>query len=200
MPTGSRSHYDVLGVKRGASHAAIKAAYRAKMRQLHPDSTERPVDHDEIAAVSNAWSVLSNAKRRAAYDADRTDPVVSVSGSNVPYRVDPTPARYPWKFVLVLGVIGIIGVLLVAAFSKPGEPMKPDNVLQAGSCVNIATDRTVGEVACTERHDGVVKFLVAFDAVCPADAEPYLDRQGMGRACVVRVEDQPVASSVATGG
>ena len=40
----------------------------------------------------------------------------------------------------------------------------------------------------------MVQFLVAFDAVCPVDTEPYLDRQGMGRACVIRVDP-----SVTTG-
>lgn len=193
MPA-SRDHYQVLGVRRDASHATIKAAHRARMRELHPDSTDRPVDHEEIAAVSAAWSVLSNARRRAAYDTDTGRRVEAPSQSSVAFRVDATPARYPWKFVLTLFVLGTAAVLVVAAFSKPTPPAKPDNVLQAGSCVNIAADRTVGEVSCATAHDATVKFLVAFDAVCPADTEPYLDRQGMGRACVIRVDP-----SVTTG-
>ena len=200
VQNGRRSHYDVLGVRADASASTIKAAYRRRMRELHPDSSARPVNHDEISSVSAAWKVLSNSKRRGAYDAtlrrtestyETTHPYVSSNGPV--FNVDATPARYPWKFVLILGAIGITAVLLVAAFSKPAEPSKPDNVLQAGSCVDIATDGTVGEVSCAGPHSGTVKFLVAFDAVCPSDTEPHLDRQGMGRACVVRTAD-PVAS------
>ena len=190
-------HYGVLRVRRDASYSVIKAAYRSRMRELHPDSSDRPVDHAEIAAVTTAWSVLSNSRRRASYDSLGRTSAPSNAPIGVPYVVDPAPARYPWKFVLILFAIGTAGVLVVAAFSKPASPVKPDNVLQAGSCVDVSDDRTVGEVSCTEAHDGVVKFLVAFDAVCPADTEPFLDRQGMGRACVVRTT---TPSTVASGG
>jgi len=196
MPN-ERDHYKVLGVGPDASPAAVKAAYRARMRELHPDSSSRPVDHDEIAAVSAAWSVLSNSRRRAAYDANASRANGSTAPARAPYMVDPTPARYPWKLVLILFFLGTAAVLVVAAFTKPGSPAKPDNVLQSGSCVDISIDRTVGEVSCADDHDGIVKFLVAFDAVCPADTEPYLDRQGMGRACVVRTSP---SSTVASGG
>lgn len=195
--SNDRDHYRVLRVRRDASQVTIKAAYRSRMRELHPDSSDRPVDHDEIAAVTAAWGVLSNARQRAAYDATVPGAAASTSATRLPYTVDSTPARYPWKFVLILFFLGTAAVLLVAAFSKPGSPAKPDNVLQSGSCVDTAVDRTVGEVSCAGPHDGVVKFLIAFDAVCPADTEPYLDRQGMGRACVVRAS---ASSTVASGG
>lgn len=201
MPKGQRSHYDVLGVRADAGGSTIKAAYRKRMRELHPDSSARPVDHDEISAVSAAWAVLSNAKRRAAYDANRQR---SEPNHEAPrgytYAVDATPARYPWKLVLTLGAIGIVAVLLVAAFSKPAEPLKPDNVLQAGSCVDVSIDGTVGEVSCVGPHDATVKFLIAFDAVCPSETEAYRDRQGMGRACVVRVTDPSMTGTTAIGG
>lgn len=200
MSNGQRSHYEVLGVRADAGSSAIKAAYRKRMRELHPDSSARPVNHDEIAAVTSAWSVLSDTKRRADYDAGRRRPEQRYEAPRgYTYDVDPTPARYPWKFVMTLGAIGIVAVLLVAAFSKPAGPAKPDNVLQAGSCVDISVDGTVGEVSCAGPHNATVKYLVAFDAVCPADTEPHLDRQGMGRACVVRVADAVTASTVATG-
>ena len=66
-----RDHYDVLGVSRSASAKAIKTAYRRRMRELHPDTAKQTVDTEQIAAVSRAWSVLSDPKKRSAYDADR---------------------------------------------------------------------------------------------------------------------------------
>lgn len=188
-----RDHYDVLGVPRSASAKAIKTAYRRRMRELHPDTATRAVDTEQIAAVSRAWSVLSDPKKRSAYDADHDVPEPVVRPTPPP-RFDVAPARFPWRFVLTLIGIGSAAILLVAAFTKPSEPGGPDNLLQSGSCVAIAPAGTVSEVRCDGPHDAVVRSLIAFDAACPSDTEPFLDRQGMGRACVVRSVSSPVVT------
>jgi hypothetical protein len=192
--TRPRDHYEVLGVPRTSSAKVIKAAYRRRMRELHPDTAGRVVDTEEIAAVSRAWSVLSDQRKRSAYDGDRGVVEPDSRPASVP-RFDVAPAKFPWRFVLSLIAIGTAAILLVAAFSEPSEPAAPDNLLQSGSCVAIAADGSVSEVTCDGPHDAVVRRLVAFDAVCPMDTESFLDRQGMGRACVVRS-----APTVATQG
>lgn len=186
-------HYDVLGVPRDASAKAIKAAYRRRMRELHPDTARASVDTETIAAVSRAWGVLSDPKKRAAYDGDR-DVSAPVDRPVAPVRFDVTPAKFPWRFVLTLIAIGTAAILVVAAFTEPTEPGGPDNLLQSGSCVDIAADGVASEVRCDGPHDAVVRSLIAFDAACPSDTESHLDRQGMGRACVVRV-DTPVTTA-----
>lgn len=186
--TKPRDHYDVLGVARNANTKVIKDAYRRRMRELHPDTAGRTVDTDEIAAVSRAWAVLSDQKKRSAYDGDR-DEAASPSPVSAPLRFDVAPAKFPWRFVLTLIGIGTAAILLVAAFTKPGDPARPDNLLQSGSCVDIAVTGSVSEVMCNGPHDAVVRSLIAFDAVCPMDTESFLDRQGMGRACVLRTVD-----------
>jgi hypothetical protein len=60
------SHYDVLGVPRDADHATLRAAYRRRARQTHPDAGG---DEAEFAAVALAWWTLSSPERRARYDA-----------------------------------------------------------------------------------------------------------------------------------
>lgn len=60
------SHYDVLGVPRDADLAALRAAYRRRARETHPDAGG---DDAEFAAVSLAWWTLSSPERRARYDA-----------------------------------------------------------------------------------------------------------------------------------
>lgn len=191
-----RDHYEVLGVSRTASAKTIKAAYRSRMRELHPDTAGRVVDTDEIAAVSRAWAVLSDQKSRSAYDTTHATEAVSTP-TPTPARFDVAPAKFPWRFVLTLIGIGTAAILLVAAFTEPGEPAGPDNLLQSGSCVDIAANGSVSEVICEGPHDAVVQRLIAFDAACPYDTESFLDRQGMGRACVVRVDP---AATVATQG
>jgi hypothetical protein len=64
-------HYQLLGVARGASREQIAQAWRRRARDEHPDS--RPGDAgDEVAArfraLAEAWRVLSDPGRRAAYD------------------------------------------------------------------------------------------------------------------------------------
>lgn len=59
------THYDVLGVPRSAGAAAIRAAYRRRARDTHPDTGGSA---DEFAAVSQAWLVLSSPAARARYD------------------------------------------------------------------------------------------------------------------------------------
>lgn len=65
------SHYDTLGVSRDADHAEIRRAYRAKASAAHPDreggSTEA------MQAINRAFEVLSDAERRAQYDATGSD-------------------------------------------------------------------------------------------------------------------------------
>jgi molecular chaperone DnaJ len=65
----SRSPYDVLGVAPGASADEVKVAYKKLAKQWHPD-----VNGDAAAAtmfrdITTAYDTLSDAHRRAAYDA-----------------------------------------------------------------------------------------------------------------------------------
>jgi curved DNA-binding protein CbpA len=57
--------YEVLQVHRNAEPEVIRAAYRALARKYHPDFGGDP---GRMVAITEAWSVLGNAERRAAYD------------------------------------------------------------------------------------------------------------------------------------
>ena len=61
--------YEVLGVSRDASDADIKKAYRKKAMKYHPDRNGNDKDAEEkFKAVQAAYAVLSDSKKRAAYD------------------------------------------------------------------------------------------------------------------------------------
>jgi molecular chaperone DnaJ len=65
MPQLPRDPYRVLGVAATASAAEIKAAYRALVKQHHPDAGG---DDQTILALNAAWEVLGDGERRAAHD------------------------------------------------------------------------------------------------------------------------------------
>jgi curved DNA-binding protein CbpA len=119
-------HYQLLGVARDASREEIALAWRRRARDEHPDA--RPADADapgRFRALAEAWQVLGDPARRAAYDralageaqpAARvpvrrpsglgrtagTTPLVRVTGSPLragPVRVDgprPAPPSDSW--------------------------------------------------------------------------------------------------------
>lgn len=61
-------YYAVLGVGHLADTAEIKAAYRYKAKILHPDYNPADDAADDFLKLSEAWFILRDPKRRAAYD------------------------------------------------------------------------------------------------------------------------------------
>ena len=68
-----KDFYKVLGVSPTASQAEIKSAYRLKAKDLHPDKNQGNVALEEkFKAVSEAYDILSDSKKRAEYDEARS--------------------------------------------------------------------------------------------------------------------------------
>jgi curved DNA-binding protein CbpA len=64
------SHYDTLGVSKDATRKEIQDAYRRLSKETHPDvSTHKSSANEErFKRISAAAGVLTNARKRAAYD------------------------------------------------------------------------------------------------------------------------------------
>ncbi|MBM5794315.1 MAG: J domain-containing protein, partial [Cyanobacteria bacterium K_DeepCast_0m_m1_088] len=75
-----RDPYQVLGVAVTASTADIKAAYRALVKQHHPDAGG---DEHTILALNAAWEVLGDVQRRAAHDRLRAPSANGSSATSV---------------------------------------------------------------------------------------------------------------------
>jgi molecular chaperone DnaJ len=68
-----KDFYKVLGVDKKAAADEIKKRYRALARDLHPDKTKGDlVKEEEFKAVSEAYEILSDPKKRAEYDEARS--------------------------------------------------------------------------------------------------------------------------------
>ena len=69
MSKSKRDPYDVLGIARNATEDEIKKAYRKLARKNHPDANHGDKNAEtRFKEVSEAYSILSDADTRAAYD------------------------------------------------------------------------------------------------------------------------------------
>ncbi|MEO6224571.1 MAG: J domain-containing protein [Sphingomicrobium sp.] len=66
--------YQRLGLKRGATEAEIKKAYRSLAKQLHPDrNQDKPDAAKRFGEITSAYDLLSDKDKRARYDRGEID-------------------------------------------------------------------------------------------------------------------------------
>ncbi len=63
-----QDHYEKLGLSPSATAEIIKAAYRKKAAQYHPDKNQAPDAALRFREVQEAYEVLSDTERRKVFD------------------------------------------------------------------------------------------------------------------------------------
>lgn len=63
-----RDYYEILGVGKNASKPEIKSAYRKLAKKYHPDRNKEPDAETKFKEVQEAYEILFDDQKRAAYD------------------------------------------------------------------------------------------------------------------------------------
>jgi len=68
MAASKRDYYEILGVSRNANEDEVKKAFRRLAKQYHPDANKEKGAEARFIEVNEAYEVLSDPQKRAAYD------------------------------------------------------------------------------------------------------------------------------------
>ena len=109
----SKDYYGILGVPLNATTSAIAREYRKLVSRYHPDKHQgnalEDLAREKLIGINEAYEVLSNPERRAAYDAARRNPSVgSTSGPANPDGKRSAPSgtfrKLFWLLFIVLAL------------------------------------------------------------------------------------------------
>ncbi len=98
--TNIPDYYAILRVRPHATPQEISRAYRALMRSHHPDVDGGTAPEGELLKIMQAFNVLRDPRRRAAYDEERAAAV----GQQVPVRKVRSTGGYPGPAIRVTPV------------------------------------------------------------------------------------------------
>ena len=206
----------MLGVDPGAGIDQIRDRYRALARELHPDRRAAAGDRaddarpNDMAAVNQAWAVLGDPARRAAYDRQlRWGATTAQSARTATPRYGPanppptheaaplgclasTAGFLPWLALLV--VLAAIFVFTAYAATDGGDgddtvggdgdapPMVAVRDLR-GSCIQEIRGAPMVVDCFTVPHEGVIVAQAAPGAGCPEGTVEWLIRHQDVLAC-----------------
>jgi curved DNA-binding protein len=149
-------HWAVLGLAPGADAAALKRAFRSQARRWHPDlNGNDPVAEERFKQVNEAYAVLSDPRRRQAWEAGDPDPD---GGSTAQ---DPFATGFPSFETYLEQLFG-------AVRREPEPPASPRDERPE------PRDEPPGSVTATESAPPPVRAATASESLVPLTPEQAL--------------------------
>jgi curved DNA-binding protein CbpA len=179
------THYEVLGVAEGASEEEVRRAYRRLVKAVHPDHAG---DAAHFRSITQAYDVLSDPARRAAYDRSlRPAPVAA------PPRPGPRPGPRRWRprygrhLALLVAALVVVGVAWLAV--APTRQSVGDDCLVGaweGEAFEVPFRGSLNgrDIAAPIRGGAGVRLTVAADGRVRTDydgSEPLVGADGAFR-------------------
>src|SRR5258706_9785678 len=120
MASSKKSRYEILGLDRDANAIDIGLAYERRRDQL---AAAVPPDASETALVQQAYEGLSNAKRRAAYDASLITAAEKAAAAEqaTDFLLEPEPEPAPRKMVWAGVAAGLVVTVAAIYFTFRSE-------------------------------------------------------------------------------
>jgi len=158
MPA-TKDYYDVLGVPRNADEKTIKSAYRHLARECHPDvNPGDPQAEERFKYLNEAYTVLSDGDKRAAYD--RFGPDFAKWQNGAPPG---GPGGVRWEYQST-GQFGDIGDLFETLLGGMGRRASPRRSRQKGRDLEKELEISFG----TSVFGGAETLRVELDEPCAA--------------------------------
>jgi curved DNA-binding protein CbpA len=133
MSAQAATYYEILGVSRTARPDSVRASYRRLAQRYHPDKLPGNARaQDVMAAVNEAYAVLSDPLQRARYDQHLGDAARSrrLAHESFLQRLEHPGAAWPWYllFATITFCAAAIGVTVYANYvpgaSSPAQAFK----------------------------------------------------------------------------
>jgi len=178
--------YDILGVARDASFEDIEVAYAKRFEVLRAETSW---DSNRLVMLNEAREVLSDAARRAAYDASLDAPPPLPGARIQTMEVDEEP-RSSLKWVIAVAILGAVVIWWTMRDDAPPAEAPDTQAIGEDGQAQLSDD------------EGTVVVLEGGDAVDLADQETISEIEAVTAPADTALEDTTVAgaSGAATGG
>ena len=115
MSAQASTYYELLGVARHAQPANLRTAYRRLAQRYHPDKMPNNAKAEQVmAALNQAYAVLSDPDQRAEYDSQIQELEMSRQRSHDHFAemLEDTGAAWPWYllFATITFCAAVVGV------------------------------------------------------------------------------------------
>ncbi len=143
-------HYATLGVSPTSEDVVIRAAYLALMRRYHPDRNSSAEAAERAQAITHAYEVLSNWKRRSEYDLKRAQmTALRMPGTIAPRRPRPSAsALFAVAAVALLAFVAVRQPTFVSALPEqgPAGPVRTAARLTPNPAALCGSPATAGQI------------------------------------------------------